>query len=153
GTLAGTVTFTPSGTPARARVIVCSDANGNGQLDDTDPIVTYFDTAADGTFSGQLAVGTYLVRADIADVSRSFVKVATVTAQPAGMGALQLPDPATFDFTVLDADDPEGPAIPTKITIVGTNPVKRDVRVRETQERAPGIIETVHASHGTSMAP
>src|SRR5262249_14158954 len=70
--VSGRVSFAPSGAPARARVPVFRDMNGNGAIDEgVDAVVTTFDPKPDGTFAGVLAPGTYLVRAALPDIARS----------------------------------------------------------------------------------
>ena len=146
--VSGTATFTPSGQGAGARVSVFVDSNVNGALDASDAVVSYFDTAADGSFAGALAPGTYFVRADVADVSRSPTVTIVVAAAPVVVPALALPEPASYDFGVVDDD---GDPLPAKITVVGSSPVPRDPRVRETYERRPGVLHTYHAVHGGSL--
>jgi hypothetical protein len=150
--VSGTVAFAPSGTPARARVPVFRDMNGNGAIDEgTDYVVTTFDPRADGTFSGVLAPGTYLVRADLPDIARSATQTVTVGSAAVTVPALTLAEPARYDYTVVD--DATGQRIPARLTVVGQTPVPLAKSAGETYERHPGVVRLIHAAHGTSMAP
>ncbi|HLL23115.1 MAG TPA: hypothetical protein VK427_13335, partial [Kofleriaceae bacterium] len=143
--LAGRVTFTDGAAATGARVGVFADANGNGQVDDTDMIVTYLDVADDGAFSGNItaAVQPLLLRAEIKNVGRS-------PAVPiAAAGTLTIPSPIVVDYRINDAVS--GGAVPGRLLVVGDHPASPDTRVFETYDRAEGIVEQVHALRGTSV--
>lgn len=150
--ITGKVSYAPSAVPVRARVTVFHDADGNGAVDAGDPVVTYFDTDTTGAYRGSLAAGSYLLRADIPDTARSAPKT-VVVAVTAVATDFTLAEPAIVDYTVTDAEDPEHKPMPVKITVVGRSPVARDARVEEPSERRAGLLRTLHAPHGTSVAP
>ena len=140
-----------AGTPATgARVAVFHDADGGGTLDEEDPIVTFVDVAADGTWDASLAAGTYLVSASVTDVARSAASVITVAAAPLTVPSLSVPDPARFDYEVRDADT--GDLIPARLTVVGVSAAPLDLRVDPPFDRRTGVVRMLHAAHGTSVA-
>jgi hypothetical protein len=147
--ISGHVTWTPGDAPAPgARVGVYSDGNGNGNLDTDDPIVTYFDVAADGTYAGQLPAGTYFLRADQRLESRSAVQTVTVAAA-AVSADLGLPATARYDFTITDSET--GQPIPCKLTVIGVSPVFPDQRVVMAYDQRPVAVQMTHAIHGTTV--
>jgi hypothetical protein len=147
--VSGSVRFAPSGVPARARVTLHRDVAGDGTLGADDFVVTYFDTDGAGGFAGSLPAGEYLVRADVPDLARSPVVRLTVGSAPVTLPALELPDPARVDFTVVDDED--GRPVPARLTVLGRHPVPRDFRVNQTAEGRFGILRTVFSVHGTSV--
>ncbi|MBI4510787.1 MAG: CehA/McbA family metallohydrolase [Deltaproteobacteria bacterium] len=151
--IGGTVRFAPSGKPgAGARVGFFLDRNGNGAIDEKDPIQTYFHVKADGSFAGKLAQGSYLVRADIPDVARSAVLKLTVGSDAAvGPLAIEFPDPARYEFSVVE--DETGDPIPAKLTVIGRHPVTLDERLQPAFDRRFGVVRILHAAHGASVGP
>ncbi len=150
--VSGTVTFSPSGTAARARVPVFRDMNGNGAIDEgVDYVVTTFDPRPDGTFAGVLAPGVYMVRADLPDIARSATQTLTVGAAAVTVPPLTLAQPARYGYTVVD--DATGQRIPARLTVVGATPVPLSRSAGETYERRPGVVRLILAAHGTSAAP
>lgn len=148
--VSGTVAYAPSGLPgARARVGLVSDTNGDGALDPDDQVATYFDADDTGAFSGKVPAGTYFVRADVKDLARSAVSTITVAATPVDAGALELAEPARFDFSVVD--DVTGEPIPAKLQVLGRHPAAPDNRVHEVYDRREGILRVLHSVYGTSM--
>ena len=142
---------------AGARVGVYLDGNGNGQIDAPevdadangqadDPIVTYLDVAADGTFSGSVASdtgGNLLARAEIKNVGRS-------QAMPiADTLSFTVAAPIQVDYQIVD--DANGSPIPARLLVVGQHPAFPDLRVFETADRADGIVAQVHAIRGTTV--
>ncbi len=147
--VSGQVSWDPSGRPgADARVGVYKDAEGNGQIDPLDEVVTYFDADAAGQFEGALPPGAYLLRADVRNVARGPVVALTVAAQ-ATEATLELPDPARFDFTVVD--QATGKPIPAKITVVGRHPALPDKRVHDVYDLLPFVVRLAHAVYGTTV--
>lgn len=150
GDVSGQVAFAPGGAAgAGARVGVFVDTNGNGALDDDDHVASYMDCDATGAFSGRLPHGAYLARADVKDVARSPVVSFTVGESPATVVGLDLPQPARFDYTIVDDDT--GAPVPAKLTVIGRTSVPLDKRVMENYDRRGGIVVTLHAVHGTSV--
>jgi hypothetical protein len=144
--ITGSVPF-PDG---RARVTFFEDADGNGALDATDPARFYLDAEASGAISGRIPPGSYLVRAEVPELSRSTVAPLVASGASATLPALSLPAPARLHYTVRDAAQPAGLPIPAKLLLVGTTPVPPDARVAATSERPAGTVRTIHAAHGTS---
>jgi hypothetical protein len=117
-------------------------------LDPLDDVVTYADCKADGSWSASLLPGTYFVRADVKDVSRSAPQTIVVASSPVVAPALALPDPAHLDYTIVD--EVSGQPIPAKLQVIGRHPAAPDFRTQETYDRRPGIIDVTHATYGTS---
>jgi hypothetical protein len=139
-TIDGTVTV--GGTPGAARVGVFQDVAGDGVLDDTDPVISYMDVAADGTYSGQVPQGNLLVRAEVKNEGRS-------AAMPAGTGvALPVTPPVRLDFEILD--DATGMPMPGRLLVIGDHPAFPDHRLFETYDRVPGVVTQLHAIRGSS---
>ncbi len=149
--VSGRARFSPGDAPARARVTVYSDPGADGDIDETDPVLTYFETRDDGTFEGEIPPGSYLFRADVPGVSRSPVRAVEIGAEAAVVPDLALPEPATFDFTVVDDADARV-SIPVKITVIGRNPVAFDERVQNTGESRFGVVATKFNLHGSTLA-
>jgi hypothetical protein len=147
--ISGQVRFQPSDTPARARVVLFRDVNGNGTLEANDFVVTYLHSDADGGFAGAVPPAEYLVIADVPDVARSAPARLTVGDTAVVVPPIALQDPAQLDFSVVD--DADGRNIPAKLTVVGRSPVPRDYRFNQDRERRFGLLGTAFAPHGTSM--
>jgi hypothetical protein len=154
--ISGQVSWSAGGPAAGARVGIFTDANGNGMIDDPsvdsdgdgipdDHAISYFDVAADGTWSGQVptTAGNLLVRAEVKNVGRSQVIPAAPTV------SLTVPSPIKVDFQILDADT--GSAIPARLLVLGDHPAYPDQRVFETQDRQGGVVTQEHAVHGTTV--
>ncbi|HUH01132.1 MAG TPA: CehA/McbA family metallohydrolase, partial [Kofleriaceae bacterium] len=139
---------TGGGTPSGARVGLYQDANGNGTLEATDPVLSYFRVESDGTFSGSTLPGNYLVRAEVLDEARSSAQTLTVAATGATGVALSLPTPVQFDYEITDFDT--GNPIPGKITVIGRHPAAPDQRLFDTFDRKAGVVRMVHAVRGSS---
>lgn len=149
--VSGSVTWaTASSGAAGARVGVYLDADGNGQLGAEDPVITYFDAGDDGSFSGALVPGNYLVNAEVQDRARSSAQVINVEA--AGLSGLSLtvPDAVAFDFEVTDLDT--GNNMPAKLSIIGRHPVDPDARLFDRFDRTSGIVTQIFAARGTTSA-
>jgi hypothetical protein len=145
----GTVAWAPSArTGAGVRVGVFQDGDGNGAIDATDKVVTYFDTDASGAFAGALPPGKYLLRADVANVARGAAVPLTVEAGKPAHAQVSVPDPALYQFTVVDKDT--GMPIPAKLTVIGRNPVAPDKRVQDAYDQLPFVVRMVHAVYGAS---
>lgn len=142
--VSGTATYTGGAPAVGARIGVHLDADGNGVLDDTDPVVSYLDVGADGSFAGKRpATGQYLLAAEVKDVGRS-------AAVAAGTGvALAIPAPVRLDYRIID--DATGETIPGRILVVGAHLAFPDKRVWDTYDRLPGVVRSLHAVRGTSM--
>ncbi|MCE9576326.1 MAG: CehA/McbA family metallohydrolase [Deltaproteobacteria bacterium] len=140
--IAGTVTF-GGAAPAVARVGVYNDLDGNGAIDDTDTIVSYFDTDATGHYAGKIpTAGNHLVRAEVKDVGRSPVAPAAATVD------LSVPAPVKLDYTVLD--DETSQPIPARLIVIGDHAAFPDMRVFSDSDRLPGMVASIHAAYGTT---
>ncbi len=140
--IGGTVTFTGAG-PAAARVGVFADVDGNGAIDATDPIVSYFDTDAAGHYAGKIpTAGNHLVRAEVKDVGRSPGAAAGATVD------LSIPRPVKLDYTVLD--DATSQPIPARLIVIGDHAAFPDMRVFSDGDRLPGMVASAHAAYGTT---
>jgi hypothetical protein len=147
--VSGTVAFAPSGIPgAGARVAAFTDADGDGAVGAEDPVVSWFDVDVTGGWSGALAPGSYLLRADVPDVSRSAAVPFTVGESAATAPAVELPDLGRIDFTIADADG--GAPVPGLFTVVGVSPIDFDRRVHPRFDRRFGIVTTAMSIYGTS---
>ena len=141
--VSGTVTLSGGGPAAFARVGIFADETGNGTLEDTDVVVGYLDTDANGAYAGKLpAIGAFLLRAEQKDIGRS-------PAVAASAGALVIPSPVRLDYQVVD--DATGDTIPARLLVVGTHLAYPDKRVYETYDRLGGVVRSIHAVVGTSM--
>ncbi len=153
--VSGTVSWSGGGAAAGARVGLFEDTNGNGQVDEAgndadgdfipdDHAVAYIDVAADGTYSGQVpASGNLLVRAEVKNVGRSQAVPLTDTVN------LTIPSPIKVDFQIVDADN--GTPIPGRLVAIGTHPAFPDNRMFEIYDRAPGVVQSLHAIRGTTV--
>jgi hypothetical protein len=142
--IAGTVAFAGGGAPAGARVGVYLDADGDGQIGDADPIVSYLDADASGAFAGRVpAAGNHLLRAEVKDVGRS------AAAPASGSVALTIPRPVTLDYAVVD--DETGAPIPARLLVLGPDAVFPDKRVFPDGDRLPGVVQVAYAIRGTSV--
>jgi hypothetical protein len=154
--ISGSVSWSGGGPATGARVGIFVDGNGNGMLDDAtvdadndgvpdDHAISYFDVAADGTFSGQVptTAGNLLVRAEVKNVGRSPVMPLAPTV------SLTVPSPIKVDFQILDADT--GSAIPGRLLVVGDHPAFPDTRLFETADRQSGVVTQEHAIRGTTV--
>jgi hypothetical protein len=146
----GKVSWTSGAPGARARVGVYRDADGGGELDAEDPIVTYMDTDSDGSYRGALAPATYLLRADVKDVARSPVAKITVAATEVSAPELVLPQPARLSFLIRDVTTHL--PMPAKLTVVGPHPAAPDYRVFEASDRHPGVVRVALAVYGNTDA-
>ena len=154
--VSGQVVLGGGASAAGARVGVYQDGNGNNQIDATeidndndgrpdDPIVTYLDVAADGTFSGTVpaSVSNLLLRAEVKNVGRS-------PTAPVGEGVtLTVPAPIKVDYQILDAETDT--PIPGRLLVMGTHPAFPDARVFETYDRLPDVVTSMHAIRGTTV--
>lgn len=140
--VAGKVTWS-NGKPALgARVGVFRDANADGKLDATDPVESFIDVAADGTYAGQIAGGNHLLAAYVKNLGMSAVVAAGSAVN------LTIPAPIKIDYTVTD-DETNMPS-PAKLIAVGSHPAQPDMRVFETYDRVGGVVDFVHAIRGSS---
>jgi hypothetical protein len=148
--LSGTVAWAVgSGSPSGARVGVWEDGNGDGQIDEENDVIrTYMDVAADGTFSGKLLPGNYLLRADVTDVSRSAVVSTNLTASGTSGVALTLPDPVWYDYEIID--DETGNNIPGKLQILGRHPIEPEQATQRTYDRLSGLVRAIRSIRGTT---
>jgi len=153
--VSGRVTMSAGEPAASARVGVYVDGNGNGQLDATDvdadndgqlddPVISYLDVAADGSFSGQVATtaGNLLLRAEVKNVGRS------PAAPLADTVNLTVPSPIKVDFQILD--QATSLPIPGRVLVFGDHGAFPDQRVFETYDRLPFVVTSRHAIHGTT---
>ncbi|MDX2089858.1 MAG: CehA/McbA family metallohydrolase [Kofleriaceae bacterium] len=154
-TVSGRVDMSAGGPAVGARVGVFLDGNGNGQIDpadqDTDddgrpddPIVTYIDVAADGTYSGEVPAdaGNLLLRAEVKNIGRSSVLPAADAA------SFTVPSPIEVDFQIRDAES--GAPIPGRLLVIGEHPAYPDKRVFETYDRLGDVVSSLHAVRGTT---
>lgn len=144
--VSGTVAWASGDAPVGARVGLYQDTNGNSALDDDDLVISYFDADSAGAFSGEVAPGNYLVRAEVKDRARSDALAITVPAADVG---LSLPDPVYYDFSIVD--DATDMRIPGRITIIGEHPAHPDGRIFETSDRKAGTVTAFPAPHGGSV--
>ena len=153
--VSGLVAMSTGGPAIGARVGIYLDGNGNGQLDPAeldadndgqsdDRVISYFDVAADGSYSGQVpaAAGNLLARAEVKNVGRS---AATPVANVVN---LTVPSPITVDFQILD--QATSMPIPGRLLVFGDHAAFPDQRVFETYDRLPFVVTQEHASHGTT---
>lgn len=140
--IAGRVEWSVGGPTKGARVGVFEDLNSDGEIDNNadgqkDPIVTYFDTGTDGSFSGKVPdQGNLLLRAEVKDVGRSAVVAATATSM------MTVPSPLQVDYDVVDAAT--NAPIPARLLVVGQHPALPDQRVYETYDRIAGVVQSLH---------
>jgi len=142
--VAGTVAYTGGEVPLGARVGVYDDLDGNGQIDDSDVVVSYLDAGVDGHFAGRIpAAGNHLLRAEVKDVGRS------APAPAAAQVALTIPKPVKIDYRVVD--DETGAPIPGRVLVLGPNAAFPDKRVFPDSDRLAGVVQSIHAVRGTSV--
>lgn len=140
--VAGRVAWSVGGPTKGARVGVFEDSNSDGQLDNNpdglkDPVVTYFDTATDGSFAGKVPdQSNLLLRAEVKDVGRSPAVAASTTAM------LTVPSPLQIDYDVVDSAT--NAPIPARLLVVGQHPALPDQRVYETYDRIAGVVQSLH---------
>jgi hypothetical protein len=140
--LAGRVQWSVGGPTKGARAGVYEDTNGDGQLDNNpngakDPIFTYFDVGADGTFAGKIPdQGNLLVRAEVKDVGRSPAAAAGASVM------LTVPSPIQVDYDVVDGAT--NAPIPARLLVVGQHPASPDPRLYETFDRIAGVVQSLH---------
>lgn len=140
--VAGRVQWSVGGPTKGARVGVYEDLNSDGMLDNNpdgklDPIVTYFDVAADGSFAGKVPdQGNLLVRAEVKDVGRSPAAPASTTVM------LTVPSPIQVDYDVVDLAT--NAPIPARLLVIGQHPALPDLRVHETYDRIAGVVQSLH---------
>jgi hypothetical protein len=138
-----------SGAPAAgARVGIFRDDDGDGELGDADPVISYADALPDGTFRARLLAGSYLARADVRDRGRSESAGFQLDADRTGLDFL-IPDPVHVDYTVID--DESGEVIPARIDVIGTNPAAADPHLFSTSDTVSGVAEVILAPHGSSV--
>jgi hypothetical protein len=155
-TVSGRVEMSAGGPAVGARVGVYVDGNGNGQVDPPevdddrdgqpdDPIITYFDVAEDGTFSGQLptSAGNLLLRAEVKNIGRSPAAPVSDTVN------LTVPSPIKVDYEIVD--QATSMPVPARLSVFGEHPAYPDSRVFETYDRLPDVVNVVHAVRGTSV--
>lgn len=146
--ISGSVAWSGGGVPDGARVGVFEDANGNGTLEDTDPVIAYFDPGPDGKFSGTLKPGDYMVRAAVRNQARSDAQPVTLVTSGVEGVNLTLPTPVKFDYEIHDVDTTN--LIPAKLTIIGRNPVEPDERLWDRYDTKKGVVRMVFATHGST---
>lgn len=140
--LAGNVQWSVGGPAKGARVGVFEDQNSDGTLDNNpdgkpDPVVTYFDVAADGTFAGKIPdQGNLLVRAEVKDVGRSTAVAASASV------TMSVPSPIQIDYDVVNLAD--GSPIPARLLVIGEHPAQPDPRLFETFDRIAGVVQSLH---------
>lgn len=140
--VSGRVQWSVGGPAKGARVGVFEDRNSDGQLDNNsdgqlDPVVTYFDAAADGSFAGKVPdQGNLLVRAEVKDVGRS------PTAPASASAMLTVPSPIHVDYDVVDAAT--NAPIPARLLVIGQHPASPDLRLFETYDRIAGVVQSLH---------
>lgn len=145
--LAGHATWASGAAAAGARVGIFRDDDGDGELGDSDPVVSYADAAADGSFSARLPAGSYLARADVQGRGRSAPAAVDLAADRTVDFAI--PDPVHIDYTVID--DESGEVIPARIAVIGQSPVQADKRLFSTSDTVNGVADLILAPHGSSM--
>jgi hypothetical protein len=146
--VSGTVSYAGGSQVVGARVGFFEDVDSDGAIGEDDTVRTYFEPGSDGSFSGDIAPGNYLVRTDVLDTSRSDVQEVQVGASGATV-TVELPDPVTFDYTIID--DETGNTVPGRITVIGNNPASPDKRLFLTNDRMSGVVRMIPAARGTSV--
>jgi hypothetical protein len=132
GSVSGTVTV--GGAPAGGvRVVALEDLGTLGVLDGADVPWSSFQTAADGTYGGDLPAGDWLLLTDGKGLAYDPALpdgVFPVALAAAGQATadFDLPAPATVDYVVTDADT--GTPLPARIMVIGddSSPCKRKWR-------------------------
>lgn len=145
-TVTGAVAYDSGAQAAGARVGIYIDTDGDGAIGPDDRIRTYVDPDANGAYAADVEPGSYLVRAEVKDTSRSPVRAIDV---PATGVDLALPDPIVFDYTIVD--DETGNTIPGRIQVIGEHPAFPDLRLFETFDRLEGVVTTIYSARGTSV--
>jgi len=145
--LSGRATWASGAPAAGARVGIFSDVDGDGQLGEGDPVVSYADAAADGSYGARLAAGSYVVRADVRDRGRSDAAAVDLSADRSVDFAI--PDPIYVDYSVID--DESGEVIPARVAVIGSNPVAADKRLFSTSDTVNGVSDLILAPHGSSV--
>lgn len=145
--IAGTVSWASGAGAAGARVGVYEDVDGNGAVSADDLVRSYLDVAADGTFSGRVPAGNYLLRAEVKDLARSPVTSLELVATGATNLTMSLPEPVYIDYSVTDD---QGNFIPARLTVLGRHLASPDYRLFETFDRIFGVVHTIHSMRGTT---
>ena len=145
--IAGTVSWASGELAAGARVGLYEDVDGDGAVSADDLVRSYLDVAADGTFSGRVPAGNYLLRAEVKDLARSPVTSLELVAAGATDLTLSLPDPVYIDYSVTDET---GNFIPARLTVLGRHQAEADQRLFETFDRIFGVVHTAHSMRGTT---
>lgn len=146
--VSGNVSYA-SGKPGEgARVALFSDDDGDGAVGPDDTVLSYFDADADGNFSGSVPPGNYLLRADVLREARSAAVALDLGAGGASDLSLELPDPVTYDYSIVD--DETGNNIPAKLAIFGRSPAAPDKRVYPTSDELFGLVGMTYAVHGVT---
>ncbi|HWM88557.1 MAG TPA: hypothetical protein VNO33_22030, partial [Kofleriaceae bacterium] len=142
--LSGEVLWDTGEPVAGARVGAFQDVDGDGAIDPEDPVMSYMDTDEQGVFSGTIAAGDYLLRADLLDQARSDV----IGSGEADLSFI-LERPVRYDYRVVDDETDE--LIPAKLIVIGDNPVAADQRLHSVFDRFSGLVGMIHSIHGTSV--
>lgn len=145
--LSGTALWS-GGTPAAgARVGVYEDVDGDGAVGPDDVIRSYMDVDGEGAFSGHLAPGNYLLRAEVKDQSRSAITSVELAAAGVSELSMNLPEPARIDYRIEDA---LGNPMPGRLTVLGQHPASPDRRLFETFDRVTGVVRMIQSVRGTT---
>ncbi len=147
--VSGTVAFTGGELAPGARVGLYEDVDSDGVIGDDDQIRAYMDPDATGAFSGRVAPGNYLVRAEVKNVAKSATQAVEVAASGTSGVAIELPAPVVFDYTIRDVDT--GNTIPGRIVVIGDHPAFPDLGLFETADRLDGVVTMIPAAYGTSV--
>jgi hypothetical protein len=151
GEVTGTATWMGSSDPAAgARVALFDDPDNSGDISEGDGVVTYFDAGPDGSFSGKVRPGTYLVKAEVYDQAVSASSTVTVTAGGSANADVALPKPIRIDFEITDADTSN--LIPAKVAVFGHHPAAPDSRMWDLFDRTTGVLTMRHAIAGSTSA-
>jgi hypothetical protein len=141
--VSGRVTFSDGAPAIGARVGVYHDAGGDGQVDDTDPVVSYLVVTATGAFAGKVPAGEYLLQAETRDLGHSR------SVAPGPALDLSIAAPLRLDIDILD--DATGDTIPARLLVIGEHPAPPDKRVFDNYDRVGGVVVSRHLVRGTSM--
>ncbi len=147
--LSGSVEWGSGGPGVGARVGAYEDSDQSGDIGPDDLILSYFDVQGDGSFSGKIPPGNYLLRAEVKDTARSAEQTVTLSASGTSGLSFTLPDPVYYDYSI--KDDADDNFIPGRLTIVGHHPAYPDLRVFETYDRKSGVVKKVMSLRGTTV--
>ena len=146
--ISGNVSFPEGGPASGVRVGIFRDNNSDGEVDSEDTIVSYINGLPDGSYSGAIPAGSYLLRAEIAGLARSSA-VAVSTTSGAAEANLSLDKPVQIDYRVVDDGDADA-LIPARITIIGEHPMPPDLRTYGKFDFFTGIVRSQMSQRGTS---